>query len=90
MNEREQYVERAMECMRRAVFDALDQKRRMGQYAVIYEEGKVLHIGPEEIERRIAPLREKYGAGSTPWPSAEPAAGSEVRESGEEFEEQEP
>lgn len=86
MNKRDQYVEQAMECMRRAVFEALDRKRRLGQYAVIYENDQVLHIGREEIEKRIAPLRAKYGAESAEWPTPEPAAGFEVRESDAEFE----
>lgn len=86
MKDLEKLAEGAREALQHAVFDALDEKRRLGQYAVIYEDGKILHIGPEEIEKRIAPLRAKYGADSAQWPSAEPAAGFEVRESDAEFE----
>lgn len=86
MNDLEKLAEEAREALQQAVFDALDRKRRLGQYAVIYENDRVLHIGPEEIEKRIAPLRAKCGAESAEWPMAEPAAGFEVRESDAEFE----
>jgi len=36
-----------------AVTEALDQKRRLGQYAVIAENGQPLRIGLDEIARRL-------------------------------------
>lgn len=61
MSETKEIAEKALEALQAAVFEALDRKRRLGQYAVIVENGKTLEIGPNEIERRIAPLRAKYG-----------------------------
>lgn len=38
----------AKEALRRAVTEALDRKRRLGQYAVIYENGRLVRIGTEQ------------------------------------------
>lgn len=37
---------RVLECLRAAVREALDRKRRLGQYAVVWKDGKVTYIGP--------------------------------------------
>ena len=42
-------VQVALDCLREAVAEALDRKRRLGQYAVIWRDGEVVRIGPEEI-----------------------------------------
>jgi hypothetical protein len=81
MNDLEKLAEEAREALQRAVFEALDQKRELGQYAVVYEDDRVLHIGPEEIEKRIAPLRKRYGLAGEDAGRSEPAAPFEVRES---------
>ena len=36
-----------LECLRVAVEKALDRKRRLGQYAVFWEDGKVILAGPD-------------------------------------------
>ena len=38
----------ALDALRSAVAEALDRKRRLGQYAVIWRDGQVVRIEPEE------------------------------------------
>ena len=38
----------ALDALRSAVAEALDRKRRLGQYAVIWRDGRVVRIGPED------------------------------------------
>ena len=40
--------QRALDALRSAVAEALERKRRLGQYAVIWRDGKVVRIEPEE------------------------------------------
>lgn len=46
----------ALEALRRAVADALERKRRLGQYAVIWRDGRTVRLEPEDMEAR-APTR---------------------------------
>jgi hypothetical protein len=39
----------ALELLRRAVAEALERKRRLGQYAVIWRDGRAVRLEPEEI-----------------------------------------
>lgn len=43
----------ALFSLRQSVYAALERKMRLGQYAVVIEDGEVLQIGPEEIARRL-------------------------------------
>ncbi|PKM02195.1 MAG: hypothetical protein CVV17_06065 [Gammaproteobacteria bacterium HGW-Gammaproteobacteria-7] len=45
--------QRQLESLRRAVSDALERKRRLGQYAVIWQDGKPVRIG-EDAPRQTA------------------------------------
>jgi hypothetical protein len=38
----------ALEALRRAVAEALERKRRLGQYAVIWRDGRAVRLEPEE------------------------------------------
>ena len=38
----------ALEALRSAVAEALERKRRLGQYAVIWRDGRAVRIEPEE------------------------------------------
>jgi len=49
MTEIQRRAQRALEALRRAVASALDRKRRLGQYAVIYRDGKPVRVEPEDI-----------------------------------------
>ena len=40
--------QQALDALRNAVAEALDRKRRLGQYAVIWRDGRAVRIGPEE------------------------------------------
>lgn len=41
------YEERALHALQQAVADALERKRRLGQYAVFWRDGRVVCIGPD-------------------------------------------
>ena len=63
------YEARALDALKRAVAEALERKRRLGQYAVVWREGRAVCIGPD------APaVRYPYGieAARTPDGVAEP------------------
>lgn len=40
--------QQVLDALRSAVAEALDRKRRLGQYAVIWRDGRVVRIEPEE------------------------------------------
>ena len=40
--------QRALDALRSAVAEALERKRRLGQYAVIWRDGQVVTITPED------------------------------------------
>jgi hypothetical protein len=40
--------QQALDVLRNAVAEALDRKRRFGQYAVIWRDGRAVRIEPEE------------------------------------------
>ena len=40
--------QRALDILRGAVAETLERKRRLGQYAVIWRNGQVVRINPEE------------------------------------------
>jgi translation initiation factor 1 (eIF-1/SUI1) len=44
----------ALTSLRQSAHAALEQKMRLGQYAVVIENGEVLQIDPEEIAKRLA------------------------------------
>jgi hypothetical protein len=56
MTQAHDYEARALDALKRAVAEALDRKRRLGQYAVVWREGRAVCIGPD------APVRYPYGA----------------------------
>ena len=40
---------RALDALRRAVTEALERKRRLGEYAVIWRDGQVVRLEPDEL-----------------------------------------
>ena len=40
--------QRALDALRSAVTEALERKRRLGQYAAIWRDGQVVRLDPEE------------------------------------------
>jgi hypothetical protein len=41
-------AEQALDALRAAVTEALERKRRLGQYAVVWRDGRAVRMGPEE------------------------------------------
>lgn len=52
MTDTEKHALQVQQAHRRAVAEALEKKRRLGQYAVIYKDGKSVRISPEEMNRK--------------------------------------
>jgi len=56
--------EQILECLREAVADELERKRRLGHYYVFWEKGKLVYIGDD------APKDENPDAERRPFPAA--------------------
>ena len=41
--------QRALDILRAAIAEALERKRRLGQYAVIWRDGKVVRLEPDDL-----------------------------------------
>jgi len=54
----------ALNALQRAVAKALDKKQQLGQYAVVWQDGKPLIIGGEMNEVNSLPSTEKPNAGN--------------------------
>lgn len=69
MTQADAYEAMALDALKRAVAEALERKRRLGQYAVVWREGRAVCIGPD------APaVRYHHGGEAAPTPGgvAEP------------------
>lgn len=53
--------QRALDALRRAVAEALERKRRLGQYAVIWRDGRAVRIEPDEEPSARPPDRREKG-----------------------------
>ena len=51
MKELEQQTLKMQEALRQAVAKALDTKRRLGHYAIMYQNGKVVRVPPERLPK---------------------------------------
>ena len=51
------FEEEALAALQRAVTRALDRKRRLGQYAVFWEDGRVIFDGPDASVEHEGPAR---------------------------------
>ena len=47
MKEGREYEAMVLDVLKRAVAEALERKRRLGQYAVMWRDGRVVCIGPD-------------------------------------------
>lgn len=52
----------ALDALRRAVARALDRKRRLGQYAVIWQDGRVVRVEPHEITSEMTDEADRRSA----------------------------
>lgn len=53
--------QQALDALRDAVAEALERKRRLGQYAVIWRDGQVVRINPEEDAPSARPGQRNKG-----------------------------
>lgn len=51
MTEIQRRARRVRETLRKAVANDLERKRRMGQYAIVFQNDKVVRIEPEQISQ---------------------------------------
>ena len=49
MNDIKQHAQKAMDALNQSVHEALDKKRRLGQYAVVWRDGKIVHLSGDEL-----------------------------------------
>ncbi|MDN5844098.1 MAG: hypothetical protein L0H54_11725 [Alcaligenaceae bacterium] len=66
MNGRFDDEQKVLDCLKQAVHEALDRKRRLGQYAVVWQDGKVAYIGPNppvRAKRSDPAQRQPAGSG---------------------------
>jgi hypothetical protein len=47
MTQEHEHETKILEVLKQAVAEALERKRRLGQYAVIWRDGRVVCIGPD-------------------------------------------
>lgn len=52
MTQAHDYETRALDALKQAVAEALERKRRLGQYAVVWREGHAVCIGPDAPPKR--------------------------------------
>ena len=52
--------QRALDALRSAVAEALERKRRLGQYAVIWRDGQAVRIEPDDHVSPGRPGRERH------------------------------
>ena len=73
MMEDRQYEQQALEALRKAVANALERKRRLGQYAVVWRDGRPVRIEPDAIGSLEKQTQERASSESTvrePGPSS--------------------
>ena len=54
--------QRALDALRRAVTEALERKRRLGEYAVIWRDGQVVRLEPDELPSDVEAGHRANGA----------------------------
>ncbi len=57
MTDPDDHAAAVLKVLKRAVAEALERKRRLGQYAVVWREGRAVCIGPD-----APPMRDPYDA----------------------------
>ena len=51
MAELDEFTREGLESLRQSVAEALERKRRLGQYAVFWRDGRVVYDGPDAPDR---------------------------------------
>jgi hypothetical protein len=62
MTQGHEYEAMILEVLRRAVAEALERKRKLGQYAVIWRDDRVVCIGPDAPGRGGSPVNPRRPA----------------------------
>ncbi len=59
MAELDEFTRRGLDSLRQSVAEALERKRRLGQYAVFWRDGRVVCEGPDAPEpgKRLNPAK---------------------------------
>ena len=65
MDPEQDHESKALTSLRQAVANALERKRRLGQYAVVWRDGQMVRLSPEQIGSA-----EAYESGASAPPSA--------------------
>ena len=68
MAELDEFTRQGLESLRQSVAEALERKRRLGQYAVFWKNGRVVFDGPDAPDRLETPKRPSSGLRPTPVP----------------------
>ena len=68
----DEFEREALDALQRAVTRALERKRQLGQYAVFWENGRVIFDGPDAPAEQETPVdRNGVGPGSAAPPEGE-------------------
>ena len=68
----DEFEQEALDALQRAVTRALERKRRLGQYAVFWENGRVIFDGPDAPAEQETPAdRSSIGSGRAAPPEAD-------------------
>lgn len=65
MDPEQDHESKALTALRQAVANALERKRRLGQYAVVWRDGRTVRLSPEQIGSA-----EEFVSGASTLPSA--------------------
>ena len=68
MAELDEFTRQGLESLRQSVAEALERKRRLGQYAVFWKDGRVVFDGPDAPDQPDTPKRPSSGLRPTPVP----------------------
>ena len=68
MAELDEFTRQGLESLRQSVAEALERKRRLGQYAVFWKDGRVVFDGPDAPDQPETSKRASSGLRPTPVP----------------------
>ena len=60
MDSLDKFADDGLEALQRAVTKALDRKRRLGQYAVFWEDDRIVFVGPDAPQPEELPDSGNY------------------------------
>ena len=63
MNPKEIAPEAVLESLRKSVAKALDRKKRLGQYAVVWQDGEILKLDFSHGDEKVVPFNDSRSSG---------------------------